>query len=92
MPAPAGSLLIYEGRTYHQYRHNLTEEPRYGVFNLYCSFFLRSQENHACSIDESLKKSASPRLQRLLGLVPAFRGMIGTIHGFKGVAFHNERG
>jgi len=67
MEMPAGSALLWDGRTIHGGGANRTETPRRGVAVLYARAWLRQQENQFLCIDRATVAGFDRRYQRLLG-------------------------
>ncbi len=66
--APAGSLAILHGYTWHRTGANVTRAgQRRAMFAYYVRPFLRVQENHLVSVREEVWHRATPLLRRLLG-------------------------
>ena len=66
--APAGTLAILHGYTWHRTGANVTRAgQRRAMFAYYVRPFLRVQENHLVSVREEVWHRASPVLRRLLG-------------------------
>ncbi len=66
--APAGSIAILHGYTWHRTGANVTHNGhRRALFAYYVRPFLRVQENHLVSVREEVWHRASPTLRRLLG-------------------------
>ena len=64
---PAGSVMVFDGRLWHQTGANVTEEARrHGILAYYCRPFMRTQENWFLSIDPAVLER-EPRLRGLLG-------------------------
>ena len=65
--APAGSILVFESRLWHQSGANTTtDESRAGVFAFYTTPAYRTQENWFLTLDEAFLRTASPTLLTLL--------------------------
>jgi ectoine hydroxylase-related dioxygenase (phytanoyl-CoA dioxygenase family) len=65
--APAGSVMVFDGRLWHQTGRNVTEaERRHGILAYYCRPFMRTQENWFLSIDRQVL-DRHPKLPHLLG-------------------------
>jgi ectoine hydroxylase-related dioxygenase (phytanoyl-CoA dioxygenase family) len=65
--APAGTVMIFDGRLWHQTGANVTEsERRHGILAYYCRPFIRCQENWFLSIDPAVLERR-PELRALLG-------------------------
>jgi ectoine hydroxylase-related dioxygenase (phytanoyl-CoA dioxygenase family) len=65
---PAGSVMIFDGRLWHQTGANKTvDEHRRGILNYYCRGFIRQQQNFFLNPRPDLLESASPVMRRLLG-------------------------
>jgi ectoine hydroxylase-related dioxygenase (phytanoyl-CoA dioxygenase family) len=66
--APAGSVMIFDGRLWHQTGANVTkDEFRHGILNYYCRGFIRQQQNFFLELQPEVFRSASPVFRRLLG-------------------------
>lgn len=66
--APAGSVMVFDGRLWHQTGANTTAgERRHGVLAYYCRPFMRQQENWFLSLDPAVLDRHGPPLRRLLG-------------------------
>jgi ectoine hydroxylase-related dioxygenase (phytanoyl-CoA dioxygenase family) len=65
--APAGTLLMFDGRTWHGTGANVTDEPRYALLTTYCRPWIRQFENFGLSLDDATLAACSPTLRRLLG-------------------------
>jgi ectoine hydroxylase-related dioxygenase (phytanoyl-CoA dioxygenase family) len=65
--APAGSVMVFDGRLWHQTGANTTEaERRHGILAYYCRPFMRTQESWFLSIDSAVL-DRRPELKPLLG-------------------------
>jgi len=66
--APAGTVMVFEGRLWHQTGANVTaSERRHGILAYYCRPFMRQQENFFVSLRPEVLDRATPFLRRLLG-------------------------
>ena len=66
--APAGTVMVFEGRLWHQTGANVTaSERRHGILAYYCRPFMRQQENFFVSLRPEVLERATPFLRRLLG-------------------------
>lgn len=66
--APAGSLAILHGYTWHRTGANISRNSyRRALFGYYVRPFLRVQENHLVSVRKEVWDRASPVLRHLLG-------------------------
>ncbi len=66
--APAGSLAILHGYTWHRTGANISRDSyRRALFAYYVRPFLRVQENHLVSVRKEVWDRASPVLRHLLG-------------------------
>jgi ectoine hydroxylase-related dioxygenase (phytanoyl-CoA dioxygenase family) len=66
--APAGSVMIFDGRLWHQTGANVTKDQyRHGILNYYCRGFIRQQQNFFLELESEVIEQASPTLRRLLG-------------------------
>jgi ectoine hydroxylase-related dioxygenase (phytanoyl-CoA dioxygenase family) len=65
--APAGTVMVFDGRLWHQTGANVTQgELRHGILAYYCRPFMRTQESWHLSIDPAVL-DAHPELRALLG-------------------------
>jgi ectoine hydroxylase-related dioxygenase (phytanoyl-CoA dioxygenase family) len=65
--APAGTVMVFDGRLWHQTGANVTaDERRHGILAYYCRPFMRTQENWFLSIEPAVL-DAHPQLRPLLG-------------------------
>ncbi|MFO0996457.1 MAG: phytanoyl-CoA dioxygenase family protein [Alphaproteobacteria bacterium] len=65
---PAGSAVIFEGRTWHAAGVNRTEQHRIGITATYCGPMFRQLTNFPVGTHAAVIERASPRLRALLGL------------------------
>ena len=65
--APAGTAIIFEGRTWHGTGANVANGPRLGLLATYCAPQFRTQENYTLGIDPAVVAEASPELLARLG-------------------------
>jgi len=66
--APAGTVMVFDGRLWHQTGANTTDgERRHGVLAYYCRPFMRQQENWFLSIDPEVLERWGAPLRRRLG-------------------------
>lgn len=63
----AGSILAFDGRTWHGTGRNLTDDPRIVLLMTFCGPQFRTQENFFVGVDPQVYEQASPRLRELLG-------------------------
>jgi ectoine hydroxylase-related dioxygenase (phytanoyl-CoA dioxygenase family) len=64
---PAGSVMVFDGRLWHQTGANTTAgERRHGILAYYCRPFMRTQENWFLSLERAVLE-AEPRLRALVG-------------------------
>ena len=65
---PAGTVMVFDGRLWHQTGRNTTAgERRHGILAYYCRPFMRQQENWFLSIDPAVLERSPARLRHLLG-------------------------
>jgi ectoine hydroxylase-related dioxygenase (phytanoyl-CoA dioxygenase family) len=77
MEAPAGSLVVFESRIWHQTGFNRTEDQRRGgVFGWYTRPIYRPQENWFLSLDPSVAQFGSEELLTLLGYKTIGLGLV----------------
>jgi len=66
--APAGTVMVFDGRLWHQTGANVTDgERRHGILAYYCRPFMRQQESWFLSIDPAVLEAHGDRLRRRLG-------------------------
>jgi ectoine hydroxylase-related dioxygenase (phytanoyl-CoA dioxygenase family) len=79
---PAGTLLVWGGRTWHGTGVNRTPKPRHALLTAFCRPFIRPQEASLLSVDPKVLEAASPEKLQLLGFLPF--GSLGTYEGHYG--------
>lgn len=67
---PAGSVVIFEGRTWHSTGVNRTGETRIGLTTNFCAPQFRQQENLLLGTRPEVLESMSSELKRLCGFKP----------------------
>ena len=67
---PAGTVCIFEGRTWHSTGKNLTDAPRIGLTTNFCAPQFRQQDNFPFGTRPEVLEEASDRLLELLGFIP----------------------
>jgi ectoine hydroxylase-related dioxygenase (phytanoyl-CoA dioxygenase family) len=65
--APAGTAVVFEGRTWHAAGVNTTDEPRFGITATYCGPMFRQLTNFAIGTRDDVLREATPQLRKLLG-------------------------
>jgi ectoine hydroxylase-related dioxygenase (phytanoyl-CoA dioxygenase family) len=66
--APAGSVMVFDGRLWHQTGENTsTDQHRRGILNYYCRGYVRQQQNFFVGLAPGVLDRATPRLRQLLG-------------------------
>ena len=75
---PAGSVLVWQGSTWHGGGANVSDDIRVGVAMNYCAGFMRQQENQMLGIPHETLAGFSPQLRQLCGL-GMYRGLTGNI-------------
>lgn len=68
--APAGSVLVWEGRTWHAAGLNTADHPRYGVVTYFCGPIIRSLGNLTYGMRTEVRESMSQELATLCGFTP----------------------
>jgi len=68
--APAGSVLVWEGRTWHAAGLNTADHPRYGVVTYFCGPIIRSLGNLTYGMRTEVRESVSQELATLCGFTP----------------------
>jgi ectoine hydroxylase-related dioxygenase (phytanoyl-CoA dioxygenase family) len=74
--APAGSLFILDGRTWHTNGVNTVGTRRAGLFTVYTLPWLMPQENWSLSLNPALRQFGSETLQTLFGFRPMVLGRV----------------
>ena len=64
---PAGSVAIFDGRTWHSTGLNVTDQPRVGINTGFCAPQFRQQENFQLGTAPEVLEEASNELLALLG-------------------------
>jgi hypothetical protein len=79
---PAGSVLVWTGRTLHGGGANHTDRFRLGLVVEYVAGWLRTHENIQASMPVEVARELPPRLQELIGyhLYPDFLGYVDGRH------------
>lgn len=80
--APAGSLIVLDGRLHHTNGLNTNGQSRAGVFSVYTLPYLLPQENWSLSIDPAIRQFGSETLQVLFGFRPQ---VLGRVNGLERV-------
>ena len=68
--APAGTLMVFDGRLWHGTGANSGNEDRLGVLATFCAPQFRQQENQTIGLDRELWPGLSDKLKARLGFVP----------------------
>jgi ectoine hydroxylase-related dioxygenase (phytanoyl-CoA dioxygenase family) len=76
LEAPAGSMIVVEGRTWHSAGQNRSGERRTGLFAWYTLPIYLPQENWWLSTDPALRQFGSETLKTLLGFKPTILGRV----------------
>ena len=63
----AGSVVVFDGRTWHGTGRNLTAEPRIAALLAFCGPQFRSQENYFLGLDPRVYETSSDKFKELLG-------------------------
>ena len=85
--APAGSVIVWNGRVRHRARENLSHRSRVAILAYYCRPWIRTQINFLASeLSPELLSDAPERLKVLLGMAPSG---LGIIH--RGIRAHSDR-
>jgi len=81
--APAGTVMIMDGRLLHATGSSRGGGPRAGILNYYCRPFMRPQENYCLSLRPEAYAACSDELKALLGFKAwnTFGGVDGRHHG-----------
>ena len=66
----AGTVCIFEGRTWHSTGRNITNAPRIGITTNFCAPQFRQQDNFPFGTRPEVLTDAPQRLMELLGFVP----------------------
>jgi hypothetical protein len=76
--APAGAMIVMDGRVWHSTGRNRSGRPRAGLFGWYTLPIYLPQENWFLSLDPAVRQFASEELNTLLGFRP---GLLGRVNG-----------
>ncbi len=68
--APAGSLLVWDARTWHAAGLNVADHPRYGVVTYFCAPIMRSLGNLTYGTRTDVRDAMSQELLTLCGFTP----------------------
>ena len=68
--APAGSVLVWEGRTWHAAGLNTADHPRFGIVTYYCAPIMRGLANLTYGMRSEIRDTMSPELLTLCGFTP----------------------
>ena len=68
--APAGSIIVLDGRVWHSTGENRTEQPRIGLTTNFCAWQFRQQENLVLGVSDEVLATASTELLDLIGFQP----------------------
>ena len=74
--APAGAMIVIDGRCWHRTGRNETDAPRAGVFNWYTLPIYLPQENWFLSLNPAIRQFGSETLLTLLGFRPQIVGRV----------------
>jgi len=78
---PAGTVMIFDGRLWHQTGGNTTTDVhRHGILSYYCRGYIRQQENPFIAVNREVHERATPVLRRLLGW-EIYQGALGQTTG-----------
>lgn len=78
--APAGAMVVIDGRCWHRTGRNETEQSRAGVFNWYTLPIYLPQENWFLSLNPAIRQFGSDTLLTLLGFRPQ---IVGRVNGLE---------
>jgi ectoine hydroxylase-related dioxygenase (phytanoyl-CoA dioxygenase family) len=78
--APAGSMIVMDGRVWHTTGRNQSGRPRCGIFSWYTLPIYMPQENWYLSLNPAVRQFGSERLLTLLGFRP---GLMGRVNGLQ---------
>jgi ectoine hydroxylase-related dioxygenase (phytanoyl-CoA dioxygenase family) len=85
----AGTIMIIDGRTYHNSGENKTKFPRPALITYYAMPYIRQEENFSLSLAPEVMEKCSPELLALLGFKVWFR--LGGVDGAGAGAFYPRR-
>ena len=79
---PAGSVVVFDGRTWHRGGDNRSAGTRLAVSPQYCEPWLRTQESMLLIAPPSVAAAYSPRARSMLGysIHPPFLGQVDGMH------------
>jgi Phytanoyl-CoA dioxygenase (PhyH) len=75
---PAGSVLVYDGGTWHGGGANRSDARRLGIVCNYCAGWVRHEENQLLALDRDTVAALPPRLRSMVGY-GVYRGLIGHV-------------
>jgi ectoine hydroxylase-related dioxygenase (phytanoyl-CoA dioxygenase family) len=78
--APAGAMIVIDGRCWHRTGRNETDAPRAGIFNWYTLPIYLPQENWFLSLNPAIRQFGSDTLLTLLGFRPQ---IVGRVNGLE---------
>jgi ectoine hydroxylase-related dioxygenase (phytanoyl-CoA dioxygenase family) len=78
--APAGAMVVIDGRCWHRTGRNQTDVSRAGIFNWYTLPIYLPQENWFLSLNPAIRQFGSETLLTLLGFRPQ---IVGRVNGLQ---------
>ena len=75
---PAGSILVYNGSSWHGGGPNTTTERRLGIVSQYSAGWIRQEENQLLALSREQVAAFPPRLRRMVGY-GTYRGLLGHV-------------
>lgn len=75
---PKGSVLVWDGSTWHGGGANTSDDVRIGIAMNYCAGFIRQQENQQLGIPHEVAATFTPQLRQLCGF-GMYHGLTGNI-------------
>jgi ectoine hydroxylase-related dioxygenase (phytanoyl-CoA dioxygenase family) len=79
---PAGSVIVFDGRTWHRGGANRSQRTRLAISPQYCQPWLRPQESQLLIVPPAAAAACTPRMRAMLGysIHPPFIGQVDGMH------------
>lgn len=75
---PAGSILVYNGSSWHGGGPNTSGDRRLGIVSQYAAGWIRQEENQLLALSRDQVAAFPPRLRRMVGY-GTYRGLLGHV-------------
>jgi ectoine hydroxylase-related dioxygenase (phytanoyl-CoA dioxygenase family) len=79
---PAGSVIVFDGRTWHRGGANVSARTRLAISPQYCQPWVRPQESQLLIVPPTAAARCTPRMRAMLGysIHPPFIGQVDGMH------------